>query len=1482
MKHRTKRKLSILLAFILCMGMLSGTVLAKTDETACNAEKTTEEAEEVLSESGVEEEAGDATGESVSDRIIYKAGAEIDGIEAETGGTEAETDGTGTGTEGTETEPDGTGTGTDGAKAEKDEKTDAKKAKKKDVLLSDGEAAAQIVSESGTVTETYSTLQDAVNNARTAEDTVELLMDRQEEILVSNDVTIDLGGHTLTGDVENTSGSTTVKNTGSLTIKNGTVDSGYYGIYSYDKDGKSVTNLTVENVKVVNTHYGIYIRDCNAVIKNSVLTENIVASDIGSSKTVAVIEDCEIFGNVYSSNSVGTAGINVSNVESFTMRNCDIYENESRGYGAVKIENGSTSLKEQLLIVDCNITDNKDTYTTTAAGCCGGGLTLKEQNADTVLTIRGCTITGNRSHKYDGGGLYLSSYGTVIIEDSNICDNKAGTSYNSDDIAVYMNTDTSSYSNIKVYINAPQKEDYSWSVKAYEYSTHTNLGSWMYLERAFPEGASADDPINPDKTIDGKVVYLYGLTAVKTYDGHYVVNTDTGTEYDALEEALREANPGETLKLIHKNTVADTVSIDKNIILDLNGYTVTTDADVDALFHVDKNVEFTLINKGEEEVSLTTASTEYSIWLSEGAALHLSSGIVASNYAHVVGYHDCIYMSEGAVINLTDPIEDYLNSIYIALEESIVEAYNNAEEDYENVILTAEDSDIPEDFLSHIIIKNDLDGELDKTEDCGLKVDGNSILLYKYIPVGIYLDGAAGEDDNEGTIGKPVRTFEKAKDLLKHSEYNTIYVLDTVTVSGENVVWSLYEDDEEWMVKRYSGFTGNLVRVTGSLTLTNITFDGNENVPDTEAMLSVENGTLDIEAGTVLKNNQGSEKEPHTYHTDGAVACAGSDAAVTMNGGTICNNTGYNGAAVGLDNGAEFVMNGGTICENESIEGAVCVVEGSVMTLTGGTLRDNTATYGGAINLGTAHYAKHYDNSALTMTGGVIRGNTARANGGGIFIQCETSASITNGKIINNHAFGGSVQDDTYSLFGGGGIYVNGWNPNKAGTPYNNGVLNVENLILRNNTAGRFGGGFGGCLTSTIEAYDDTSLIYHNAADRGAADVFNDTQYDVENSGYIIGDHYIADTMRDGSKYIWTDDNGKVYEDSSIYQHTGNEIKLTNANAEKAAEATSKLMASGTNYVLIEGNSSGTSGGGIGSNGIVYLSKSDPERKTLTIGKKVEGSPDVSKKEQDDTGAEAGTEEKDDTGVEVGAEEDDSYTFRITLNRVSQDEEENEILIPYDGDISVRYYMEADVAAEADDDKEPDVETDDSGVPRADRTGILTFENGVTEVTLRADEFVQLFIPTEFYETFRWEVEELTTPENGSVRILIDNEEAAEYVSVDGKTEEAAVVSGTVADSTQVIFINSYRLPVSDSPETADDSETEDTTVIKPTDSSNTPAGSGPTAGGSKKAGRGGKTSDPFRRTFWMVLLCASGACVAFLAAYRRRKDPGSHTHNQN
>lgn len=160
----------------------------------------------------------------------------------------------------------------------------------------------------------------------------------------------------------------------------------------------------------------------------------------------------------------------------------------------------------------------------------------------------------------------------------------------------------------------------------------------------------------------------------------------------------------------------------------------------------------------------------------------------------------------------------------------------------------------------------------------------------------------------------------------------------------------------------------------------------------------------------------------------------------------------HGGGGVAADNDTQVNMSGGYVTGNYSNEA------------------------GGGLYIG------YFDNlSSVTqfnLTGGIIASNVAQTGeGGGIRVGGKAIANIRadgNSKvyITNNITNTGKDKIGTGD-WGGGGIFVQ-----------QNGILNVVNSLITNNSAGGFGAGLSACPTgSTNIVGDEGTAIYGNRAD---------------------------------------------------------------------------------------------------------------------------------------------------------------------------------------------------------------------------------------------------------------------------------------------------------------------------------------------------------------------------------------------------------------
>ena len=223
------------------------------------------------------------------------------------------------------------------------------------------------------------------------------------------------------------------------------------------------------------------------------------------------------------------------------------------------------------------------------------------------------------------------------------------------------------------------------------------------------------------------------------------------------------------------------------------------------------------------------------------------------------------------------------------------------------------------------------------------------------------------------------------------------------------------------------------------------------------------------------------------------------------------------------------------------------------------------------------------------MTGGMIDDNRSGTGGGGIFVQagftgCNATATISGGYITNN-IMTGTGQGNF--AFGGGGIYVNGFN--NTVSSFQNGELKLTNALIINNTAEMEGGGYASCPNSQTKIYLKNGVaLYANIAE-SAKEI-----YILASNAYGAhsGDptYEISPLMLGGTAYQWKDDDGN---DVTINRLSGQLFAINDEYLGLHTDIVQDTNAQALARVIIAGNYSLTRGGGIGSNGTVYMGESD-------------------------------------------------------------------------------------------------------------------------------------------------------------------------------------------------------------------------------------------------------------------------------------------------
>lgn len=469
----------------------------------------------------------------------------------------------------------------------------------------------------------------------------------------------------------------------------------------------------------------------------------------------------------------------------------------------------------------------------------------------------------------------------------------------------------------------------------------------------------------------------------------------------------------------------------------------------------------------------------------------------------------------------------------------------------------------------------------------------------------VYIDGVKGNDEGYGTIDDPVMTLDRAKALADEIGSDTIIVLDTITLkdAGETTV-----DMNGITLLRSEEFTNkSLITISGnsSVTLKNTVLDGKlaEDINATASLITVnKKSALILDEGAKLQNNGTSTGEKRFFA--GGIDVEGS--LTIMDGAEITNNSGTMAGGI-LVNGGSLVMDGGKISGNTSKKlsngnadychgGGVTLYRGGSMVMNDGIISDNKSDRsGGGVSLGnttTESVSKGYGTITFEMNGGTISNNYAKYSGGGVFVQCNTEATISGGNINENRAGG------TSAYFAGGGIYVNGYhNKFEEAVGIVHGKLFLTNVEIAENTSSQAGGAIAVCGSGHGNVSNINGTVIHDNKGADGIDVFFDSFVYVYNyttggwSGYtpfiLPYESFVSDRMLNGAPYNWTNSKGDPISKERLRKLNRGLSMKTSVTAEDPDVKESIEMAT----VHINGNYSGTKGGGIGCNGELYIGK---------------------------------------------------------------------------------------------------------------------------------------------------------------------------------------------------------------------------------------------------------------------------------------------------
>ena len=343
----------------------------------------------------------------------------------------------------------------------------------------------------------------------------------------------------------------------------------------------------------------------------------------------------------------------------------------------------------------------------------------------------------------------------------------------------------------------------------------------------------------------------------------------------------------------------------------------------------------------------------------------------------------------------------------------------------------------------------------------------------------LYVSSSGDDTTGYGTINKPYATISKA--YTSGASTSTIYVMNsisptnttamdgnkTITLtsctksgSGTSATCNYSSTNTINKTSSYTDTSNHMLDLgSGTLTLNNITLNGNNESFTGGGLLGRNGSTINLLTGTTITQFKstnsngpavrindapntstastvvglvidGANITNNTSATSGGAIAVGPYRKAQMKNGTISGNTtGDTGGGIIVWNGASFTLSGGTISGNKANTagkwgGGISVDTNSTFTMTGGTIggsdaaeRNTAAAYGGGLYCGAT--------STCTMLAGTISGNTAGTIGGGVAIHASGRFTLSGGSIRGNSAPGG----------GGIGKLTNAATYTKSGSP---------------------------------------------------------------------------------------------------------------------------------------------------------------------------------------------------------------------------------------------------------------------------------------------------------------------------------------------------------------------------------------------------------------------------------------------------------------
>ena len=782
---------------------------------------------------------------------------------------------------------------------------------------------------------TWSDLQKAITEA--AEPTTIQLTDdltapdgeSSITIPTGKDITLDLNGFALDRGLSNkeaVSDGNVIKVQGKLKV----IDS------SEGKTGKITGGNSSNNfgggVRV--EEYAEFTMDGGSIVGNKV-SVNAQGGGLSVAKDAKVtIENAKIINNTASGKNGGGIFVYAESSETaasgggtVTLTNTEVSGNSAAFGGGIFIKCGSVTVK------NCQIKNN-----TAQSG--GGGVEI--ESAESSFTMNGGAITGNivedtHNNLHKGAGVHFN-LGTFVVKGTvDITGNKCP---------------KGSAQESNVYLRGTTPQTFNVS----EMNTGSKIG--VYAEAAEKSTPTSPVTITSDGTQAQAACFSSDFDdyCVRYNSDHFelvkVTVKDNITDWNALKDAIPDDTSPTTIKLAGNITAGETLTIsaNKDIILDLNGYVLNADGGNFSVIKVEGGNLTIIDSNPTAEHKFKDSDTTTGLWeLDETNGTHTITGgvITGGNAEHGGG----VYVNSGT-FNM------YGGSIIGNKAQ-----YGGGVDD--NGTFNMYGGKITNNYAEQLGGGINLNGtfnmsggEITKNETADNKNGG-----------GVYVNSGTFTMDGGKIAGNKTTGYGAGVYVNSNANF---------TMTGDSVI----SDN--------IGGQGAGVYSKGTFTMS-----GNSEITGNTGTMgggvSVEGGTFNMNDGTISQNtaSYGGDAGGGVYIVSGCF---------TMKNGAISGNNASagHGGGVHVCSGASFRLEGGQIENNTAKHWAGGVCNKGTFEMIGGTISKNAANNGGGGGVSSAGTA--------IITGGTITQNTATTHGGG-FYDGGTGGNVTLGgtaKITDN------------------------------------------------------------------------------------------------------------------------------------------------------------------------------------------------------------------------------------------------------------------------------------------------------------------------------------------------------------------------------------------------------------------------------------------------------------------------------------------------